>query len=96
MTLTWGSPVDNEGRDGMIQSYSLNCESEQDLEYILIDDVDNETLNFTVEMIHPYKSYECCISVQTTNGNSTVACAQETTLEEGTLKINLVFEDVYG
>ena len=78
LTVIWDTPDDPDQLHGNILSYTITCGA-------LTSNVPaSEDVSF--DGLLPYTTYNCCVSMETTKANSSAACLEGTTLEEGTVE----------
>ena len=78
VVVEW-SPPEFDPRDGNISNYTIVCRSPDDRTYFQQVVVDGSTMQYTIEGATPFTTYECCITVKTSNGDSPFACADDRT-----------------
>ena len=85
LAVTWDSPVDQDGVHGTITSYTVTCNAV--ISHTIDVQASEENINVTMEVsfdeLLPYTTYNCCVSMETTKANSSAACQEGLTLEEG-------------
>ena len=85
LTMAWELPTLGLNHGSFI-AYSIKCQSEgvftltNDTIIIMLQNVTQTEINNVV----PFTTYNCCVSLQTTQANSIAICQQQRTPEEGT------------
>ena len=83
LTVSWDSPDDPDQLHGNILSYTITCGALSTSNVPASKDV-------SFDGLLPYSTYNCCVSMETTKANSSAACQEGTTLEEGTVDDRMV------
>ena len=78
--LRWEVPDDDSG-DGTILQYIILCRFGGDS--LQPHHVSAWIQSLQLTDLHPFTTYNCCVSAQRTNGNSKESCSFETTLQDG-------------
>ena len=78
--MVWNSPTYLEDRHGSFIAYAVTCQSEQEIpsNYRF-----GNLIQVTIDQLHPFQTYNCCVLLQTTMANSTETCQQQDTSEDG-------------
>ena len=82
LTMAWELPTLGRSHGSFI-AYSTECQSEGVFtltNYIMVQNVTQTEIN----NVAPFTTYNCCVSLQTTQANSVAICQQQRTPEEGT------------
>ena len=80
LSMIWTSPANLKEKHGSFVAYIVECWSEGQTTATY------ELANVTqviIEQCLPYSTYNCCVSLQTTQANSTAVCQQQSTPEDG-------------
>lgn len=86
--LRWKVPEEDSG-DGTISQYNILCRfSDGDSLQPLEAFASIQSLQLTD--LHPFTTYNCCVSAQRTNGNSPESCSSETTPQDGEIPEKLL------
>ena len=81
LLLRWQPPEEDPG-DGTILHYTIVCRfGDDDSLPPRNSSASSQSLQLTD--LHPFTNYNCCVSVQRTNGDSPESCSSETTAEDG-------------
>ena len=83
LSLTWTSPANLKEKHGSFVAYSVKCWSKGQITAAY--KLENVT-QVIIDQCLPFSTYNCCVSLQTTQANSTAMCQQQRTPEDG--KIN--------
>ena len=86
LLLHW-EPPEEDPRDGTILQYSIVCRF-GDGDSLLSRNSSASSQSLQLTDLHPFTNYNCCVSVQRTNGSSPESCSSETTPEDGKLCMN--------
>lgn len=80
LNMTWDLPVNFSKNHGSFVAYTIRCLSRGQLtvEYTL-----GNITQATIDECLPYQTYNCCVSLHTTLGNSTEVCKLQRTLQDG-------------
>ena len=80
LSMTWTSPANLKGKHGSFVAYAVKCWSkgQATAAYKL-----SNVTQVNIEQCLPYSTYNCCVSLQTTQANSTAVCQQQRTPEDG-------------
>ena len=82
IVIRW-NPPQYDPRDGTVEEYTIVCRSPNDNPlYFSQMIVPGTNLEYTLSEVTPATTYECCITVRTTNGDSPFICANATTEED--------------
>ena len=83
IVIRWDPPR-YDPRDGAIEEYTIICRSpDNDPQYFNQVTVPGTNTEYTVSGVTPATTYECCITMRTTNGDSPFNCSLATTDEDG-------------
>jgi hypothetical protein len=77
LIVSWDSLDDLDQRYGSILSYTISCGA--------LTTTSEEAMDVLFDGLLPYTTYNCCISIATTKFNSSAACQEGATLEEGVI-----------
>lgn len=78
--MGWSPPSYVIDRHGTFVAYIVKCQTVGEL--VSTYRLGNMSL-VTVDRLLPFHIYNCCVSLQTTMGNSTESCQQQRTAEDG-------------
>ena len=81
LLLHW-EPPEEDPRDGTILQYSIVCRF-GDSDSLPLSNSSASSQSLQLTDLRPFTNYNCCVSVQRTNGNSPESCSSETTPEDG-------------
>jgi len=79
--LHWKAPEEDSG-DGTILQYNILCRF-SDGDGLQPRNVSAGIRSLQLTDLHPFTTYNCCVSAQRTNGNSPESCSFEMTLQDG-------------
>ena len=83
LTMAWELPTLGPSHGSFI-AYSIECQSEGIFTQTnFIIRLENTT-QAEINNVAPFTAYNCCVSLRTSQANSTAICQEQTTLEEGT------------
>lgn len=84
LIVSWDSPDHPDQLHGNIISYSITCDT-------ITTNVpaSEEAMDVLFDGLLPYTTYNCCVSMEATIANSSAACQEGVTLEEGRLIVLL-------
>ena len=83
LTMAWELPTLGPSHGSFI-AYSIECQSEG---IFILTNYTLRLQNTTqteIKNVAPFTVYNCCVSLQTTQANSTAICQEQRTLEGGT------------
>ena len=86
LLLHW-EPPEEDAEDGKILHYSIVCRF-GDGDSLPLGNSSGSSQSLQLTDLHPFTNYNCCVSVQRTNGRSPESCSSETTPEDGKLCMN--------
>ena len=80
LSMTWTSPTNLKEKHGSFVAYTVKCwsEGQTTASYKLAN-----VTQIIIEQCLPFSMYNCCVSLQTTQANSTAVCQQQSTPEDG-------------
>ena len=92
LSMTWTSPANLNVKHGSFVAYAVQCWSkgQTTAAYKLAN-----VTQVLIEQCLPYSAYNCCVSLQTTQANSTAVCQQQRTPEDGKLMDYIVTLSLY-
>ena len=80
LIVSWDPLDDLDQQHGSVLSYTISCGT--------FTIASEEAMDVLFDGLLPYTTYDCCVSIATTEFNSSAACHEGTTLEEGMVKFS--------
>ena len=77
--MSWDAYDDG---DGSVNSYTVICRAPANPLYFMQTTISGTLTQYTVSGVNPATTYECCITVSTSNGDSPFTCSSATTDED--------------
>ena len=75
--------MDQDGVHGIITSFTVTCNTFIAHTIDVLVSEENATMAVSFNGLLPYTTYNCCVPMDTTKANSSAACQEGLTLEEG-------------
>ena len=72
ISLSWSPPLVSERLGLRLFNYVINCSTDHSLQENVV--LRTERLNLTVDSLHPFTPYNCCVAVNSTHGLGQLAC----------------------
>ena len=82
ISLTWSPPLISERHRLTISGYIINCSTESNVGESALHYTDS--LSATLSNLHPFTTYNCCVSVNSNHGRGKLACQSTVTWDQGT------------